>query len=123
MPTNIDLKPLLDLLSKAGEETSEYKKAKAAGRVALCLFVLGAVTLVASTIANLMGGNSKVGIAAGAVASIAGVIAQAMTSAGYSAARADTKDSVATLAATAMTLSAPVASAVETPNQLTIDVK
>lgn len=94
---NLNLQPLLDLLSKAGAETSEFKKARAAGRVALVLFVVGLMTLLASSATSMFGANSKVGILAGALSSILAVVSQAVVSLGYSAARADTKEAAATV--------------------------
>jgi hypothetical protein len=104
---NLNLQPLLDLIGKAGEETSEYKKARAAGRVALVLFALGVLTLLASSATSMFGANSKVGILAGAVASIAGVLSQAIVSLGYSAARADVKQAAATVATAALASDPP----------------
>lgn len=93
--SDLNLQPVLDLISKAGEETSEFKKAKAAGTMAMILFALGLVGLIAGVATSAFGDNSKVGIICTALSAVAGVIAKAMVSMNYSTARADTKTAAA----------------------------
>lgn len=107
--SDLNLQPVLDLLAKAGEETSEFKKAKAAGTMAMILFALGLVGLIAGVATNAFGDNSKVGIVCTALASVAGVIAKAMVSMGYSSARADTKTAAAEMASQIATVQASTA--------------
>lgn len=104
---DFNLQPILDLLAKAGDETTEFKKARAAGRAAIVVWVVGLLIFIASTVAAVMGANSKIGIASGAFAGALGIIAQAMVSMGYSAARGDTKAAAASIVAAAAVPTAP----------------
>lgn len=104
--STLNLQPLIDSLAKAGEETSEFKKAKAAGTMAMVLFALGLAGMIAGLATNIFGDSSKVGIVCTALASVAGVITKALVSMGYSSARADTKAAAADMAATIVTAQA-----------------
>lgn len=108
---SINLQPLVDLLSKAGEESSEFKVARNAGRMALVLFFVGLFALLCATATNVFGSNSRVGIIAGTISTVIGVLSSALASMGYSSARADTKTAAGSLASDLVAVAAAPAPA------------
>lgn len=107
-PSKINWQPIIDLLGKAGTETSEYQKASAAGLTGKIAFWVGLVGLIATAVAGALGSDSKIGAAAALVVTVTGAVVQLLSSNSYSAARQDTKAQAAAVVAAAVT--APVAS-------------
>lgn len=100
MATNIQ--PILDMLAKSGDMTTEYAKAKASGTTSMWAFWIGLAGTIAATVMAIVGTATPVGIAAGAVVTVSGVIGQALASQSYSTARADTKTAAAAVATAAI---------------------
>ena len=105
-----NIQPIIDMLSKSGDMTTEYTKAQAAGRTGMWAFWIGLLGTIAATVGAVVGMTTPVGIAAGAVVTVAGVIAQALASKAYSTARSDTKAAAASVANSALTNSTPSSS-------------
>lgn len=118
MPVDLNklLPPVLDMLAKSGELTTEWKAAKASGRIALVLFVLGILGLLAGCVGDAFGATSKVGIIAGGLATLVGVATQIMSQLGYTASRTAVKAQAQALATTIV--KAPAAELAAAPMQL-----
>lgn len=93
------LMPIIDQLAKSGEFTTEWKAAKASGRMALILLVVGLLGTVAGCLSDAFGG-SKVGIIAGGLAAALGVLVQVLGQLGYNQGRVAIKTQAAQLAVT-----------------------
>lgn len=104
-PTALNWQPVIDLLAKSGTETSEFKKARAAGRAATIIWLVGLATLIATTVTNVAGSNSKAGMYAGVAVTVLGLISQVVNAIFYGSNRTDMKASAAEAltAATTMT--------------------
>lgn len=95
--SKVNLQPLVDLLSKTGEETTEFKKAQSTGRLAQVAFWLGLAGIIGEAVAQSFGIESRIGMIAGAVVTVTGLIAKVLSSSSYAAARADTKQAAGDL--------------------------
>lgn len=102
------LLPVLDMLVKSGELTTEWKAAKASGRIALVLLVLGLLGLIAGCVADAFGASSKLGIIAGGLAAFVGVVTQVMGQLGYTASRTAVKTQATQLATSIVKMPADV---------------
>jgi hypothetical protein len=107
-PTPANLQPIIDLLGKAGNLTSEYQQAKAVGTSGKIAFWIGLIGTIAGTVAAVAGVANPIGAGAGLVVLITGAVVQAISSSSYSTARTATKSAAATLATAA--LATPVSS-------------
>lgn len=102
----VNFQPLIDLLSKAGEETTEFQKAKATSRMAQVAFWIGLLGIVAEAVAQSFGVESRVGMIAGVIVTVTGLVIKIVSSTSYTAARVETKAAAAQVA-TAVIAAAP----------------
>jgi len=76
---------------KSGAETSEFAVAKSGSFWGVVSIVLGALVVVGSSIAEIAGADTKLGIIIGAVIGIAGTVQKLLTDRGYIASRTQVK--------------------------------
>lgn len=84
------LQPLLDMLLKSGDETSEFKQHLATSRFAAVMFVVGlALEIVSSTVGAFAGSNYAQ--IAGMVVMAAAPVVKLLSQAAYTKSRVDIK--------------------------------
>lgn len=82
--------PLIDLVTHAGQETSEFKSARTAGLISMALFVLGIVGVIVDCSSSAFAGT-HVGMWLGAASSIISAVVGVLSHGNYANGRTDLK--------------------------------